>query len=105
MKEFVSEETSELYTQDNTAPRFIPTWINNHLYIFGEQHGIVLHKRGENDLHICIGIIGEDDGSWFETDRLGSSYWLDDFMKVLKLLKKWLEANAIKTKWGYEFKK
>ncbi len=104
MKDFVQEELQNIYTQDDEAPRFQPTWINKHLYIFGRQHGVVLWERGTNDPHIMIKVIGEDDGNWFETKSLGSSYWLEDFKKVLVCLQDWLNNNAIKHEWGYNFK-
>lgn len=75
--------------------------------IFGECHGVRLRKRSpkNNDYHILVDIICEDDGQWFETNTLGSSHWIPDFENVLKTLNKYFkECCEPDGKYGFKFK-
>jgi hypothetical protein len=60
------------------------------------KHGVVgikLEKRGDNDNHICIRFLGEDDEHWWETDVSFSSYWIDEYIKMLQAAKAVCEAQ------------
>lgn len=74
-----------------------------HLFL-GTCHGIALVPRGKNDNHICFYILTEDDGVWFVSNNMGSTYWLHDLKKQLQQVEKWLSENAIKVDYGYMFK-
>jgi len=56
--------------------------------------GIALTRRAPNDKHICMVLLSEDDGHWFVSSCIGSSYWMDDLIELLQYVKKWMEANA-----------
>jgi hypothetical protein len=60
----------------------------------GEISGVLLRPRGHGDPHICFEIISEDDGYWFTYGGGSSSYWLEDYMEVLKAARGWCESNA-----------
>lgn len=62
----------------------------------GNGVGVVIRKRGPNDPHICFEIISEDDEYWFPyTGNGSSSYWFDDYIRVLAEAKKWCETKAM----------
>lgn len=70
--------------------------ISNIIKVFkGSCKGVVLSKRGNNDNHIIISIITEDDGNWFVGDNHFSNYWLIDLEIQLKLAKEWIYENCI----------
>lgn len=77
--------------------------------ILGEQFGIELYPRdiNDNDNHVCIKILSEDDEYWHETDATCSSAWIDDLINQLKAAKSYMEANCDKDKdgCGYQFKR
>lgn len=68
----------------------------------GDQFGIRLVPRGKNDSHICVQIISEDDGEWFER-QLFSSAWLGDLIEQLHIAEVLLLTQEI-DKHGYKFK-
>lgn len=78
----------------------------------GNLKGIVLSKRGgDNDSHIKINIITEDDENWFTSSNENgfSSYWLNDLQEQLELSKKWMIENCIPDihdgiQYGYKLK-
>ena len=77
--------------------------------IKSKMHGIKLEKRSSidgKDNHICLRLLGEDDGTWFEDIELGSSYWIDDLIETLQRAKAHMEQKQKKDKsgHGYEFK-
>ena len=95
------------YNQYNMPQKFTPIKIDECVYIFGECHGVRLRKRSpeNNDYHILVDIICEDDGHWFETNTLGSSHWIPDFEKVLKTLNKYFKVRCEPDgKYGYSFR-
>ena len=70
--------------------------------IYGDAKGVVIYRRGIDDSHLCVKILVEDDGSWFETAGGFSTYWLPDLYRVLVEAQEWLDANAIEGEWGYD---
>lgn len=75
---------------------------NKHLFL-GECIGVALTPRGENDNHICIHILGEDDGQWSSGNDF-SSYWMDELKQAVDRAIKWMEENADKDPDGYGYK-
>ena len=75
----------------------------------GDCKGVRLVKRGENDSHISIQILSEDDGNWF-VDEINqfSSYWIDDLIEQLKNAKLFIESQNPDIyegkQYGYKFK-
>jgi len=72
----------------------------------GECKGVRLEKRGENDNHIIVKILTEDDESWFESDKF-SSYWIDEMIEKLQEAKKYIESQEPdiydNRQYGYRF--
>lgn len=68
----------------------------------GKQFGIRLIPRSENDNHICVQIISEDDGEWFEKMSF-SSAWLEDLLEHLHIAEVLL-LDQLPDKYGYKFK-
>lgn len=60
----------------------------------GSCHGIALSRRNINDNHIVMTWLTEDDGCWFPSESLGSSYWMQDSLNVLRETIEWIEKNA-----------
>lgn len=79
--------------------------MNNRTEFKGEQFGIRLEPRGENDPHICFQIISEDDEHWFEHKGSSSSAWITDLIEQLKIVKNYMKNNYKKDRdgCGYEF--
>lgn len=73
----------------------------------GQQFGVRFEKRGEDDPHVIVQILVEDDGNWFEVGSGFSSFWLDDVISQLQIAKATLELESEFKKdgeWGYKFK-
>ena len=73
----------------------------------GECTGIALIPRGPNDSHICFMHLTEDDGCWFQSSGIHSTFWLTDLAEVLAAVREWLEANAdpdSPTRIGWKFR-
>lgn len=79
----------------------------------GEMLGLVLQKRSETDNHVvfklCTVIRYEskalEDADWFPVKNpLFSSYWIQDFMNVLKQAEDWLKENGVAEEDGYGWK-
>lgn len=68
---------------------------------FGHQFGIGLLPRGENDKHVCVQVLAEDDEYWFPSQGQFSCHWLSDLQAVLSEAQGWMEANCIPDKDGY----
>ena len=66
----------------------------------GAQFGVKLTPRGDNDPHVCIQLLGEDDEHWFEIGDPFSSFWIDDLIQQLQNAKKALETMP-KDRHGY----
>lgn len=86
---------------------FIAKSISTKYLFLGECHGISLTKRGKEDPHICIQLLTEDDGYWSSNANNFSSFWLPEFISVMKEVEKWLSENAEieKDGYGWKFKK
>ena len=75
--------------------------------ILGSQFGIALLQRGENDPHVCLSILSEDDKNWFMSKEDWSSFWLQDLQYVLLLTQEYLteHCNIDRDGFGFEFEK
>lgn len=93
----------ELYRRNELGDIHTIEASEEHLFL-GTCCGIALVPRGPNDNHICFIILTEDDGNWFVTNNLLSTYWLPDLEKQLEYAKSWLIKNTDKDKYGYKFK-
>ena len=61
------------------------------------RHGVVgikLEKRGTEDNHICVRFLGEDDEHWWEEDFSFSSFWIDEYIKILEAAKAVCETTG-----------
>ena len=65
--------------------------------------GAIIMKRGENDNHLCVRMIVEDDGVWFANGNGFSSVWLPEAIEAMNDAQKWLEENAVDDN-GYGYK-
>ena len=75
----------------------------------GNCKGIRLTRRGENDPHIMVSILTEDDENWFVDEKNKfSSYWIDDLIEQLKNAKSFIESQEPdvyeKRQYGFKFK-
>jgi hypothetical protein len=68
---------------------------------FGKQFGVGLLPRGENDPHVLVQLLSEDDENWFPSEQPTSSYWTSDLQAVLSEAQGWMEANCDPDKDGY----
>lgn len=61
----------------------------------GKCKGIKLTKRNENknDNHICLQILTEDDGEWFDSNNSFSSSWIDELIELLQITKAYIETQ------------
>ena len=85
-------------------------------YVLGDCHGIMLHPRGVNDLHVCFTILVEDDDFWyFKENEGGSSFWLPDLRAQVFRAEEWckqyalpdnarMESDRADIQYGYKFK-
>ena len=73
----------------------------------GNQFGVRFKRRGHDDPHICIQIIGEDDEHWFDIGNSFSSFWIQDLIDQLETAKALLDARYKKdpSGFGYTFLK
>jgi hypothetical protein len=73
-----------------------------------ECKGVVLERRGEDDNHICVRIVTQDDGSWFSSKESFSSYWIDELIIALQEAKKYIETQEPdiydNRQYGWKFK-
>lgn len=75
----------------------------------GNCKGVKLTKRGENDPHIMVSILVEDDGNWFVDEKNKfSSYWIDDLIEQLNNAKSFIESQEPDIyedkQYGFKFK-
>lgn len=73
----------------------------------GRCFGVKLEARGPNDLHVCVQIIGEDDGHWFDVGNPFSSFWIQDLIDQLEIAKAVLDTQYKEdpSGFGYTFSK
>jgi hypothetical protein len=71
------------------------------------QHafGVRFTARGENDPHLLVTVLLEDDEHWHEKMTF-SSFWLNDLISVLEAARARLERAADKNPqgWGYQLR-
>ena len=74
--------------------------------ILSGQFGVRLVRRGEDDPHVCIQVLSEDDGNWLCSENSFSSFWLSDLQGVLRDAERWMKKNCKKSAdgYGYDFK-
>ena len=70
----------------------------------GKCHGVILTHRGEDDPHVCVQIITEDDETWFISDSDFSSHWLPELMSILQEAQDWMEKHCEKDDCGWKFR-
>jgi hypothetical protein len=70
----------------------------------GSCLGIGLSMRGDDDNHVCIDILVEDDDNWFIGASGFSSAWLPELTCLFREAEVWIHDNCIKTDEGYSFK-
>lgn len=75
----------------------------SHISIEGECVGVDFIPRGKKDNHVCLDIYIEDDETWFKKMTL-SSYWIDDFIKVLQQTKEKLQSDFDKDPSGFGYR-
>ena len=81
--------------------------VDGHKYtklFFGSQFGVGLLPRGEEDNHVCVQILSEDDENWFPSESSFSSYWTSDLQAVISEAQGWMEANCLPDRDGYGWK-
>ena len=61
--------------------------------ILGEQFGVEFLARGENDKHIVVQLLSEDDEIWHKMGNPFSSFWIDDLIAVINQAKIYLEGK------------
>lgn len=74
------------------------------MFFKGSCAGVVLHKRGKNDNHICFQPLVEDDENWFLSKNGYSTCWFDDLMKQMEHARAWLQQYAERGDWGFSVK-
>ena len=97
------------YNQENPVPYLTPVEAGPHrVFIFGFCVGAVLTERGENDPHVIITYLVDDDGFWSGLSGQVSAYWLDDMIDLNKYVKDYLRDSGkfkeLKGGYGYEWK-
>jgi hypothetical protein len=75
----------------NAAP--VHGIVMRHSEIKGGQFGVRFEPRGQDDPHVCIQLLSEDDTNWFEVGNSFSSFWLDDLIAQLTAAKTLLEQG------------
>ena len=98
------------YSQENILPNLTPVFSEDgkRIYVVNNIFGVMLHRRGdnENDKHVVITLLIEDDGLWHEGVGDFSGYWVKDLQRLLKWVNKYLETEKDLFKeigYGYEF--
>jgi hypothetical protein len=73
--------------------------------VMGAIHGVLFRKRGENDNHVALWHMIEDDGTWHVGEFSGStsSAWIDDLVKVYQKAQKWLVDNCDRDPSGHGY--
>ena len=70
--------------------------------IYGVQTAVCVYTRGKDDNHLCFIPLIEDDENWYVSKNGLSTFWLNDFCKVMRETDSWLKRNAFSGKWGWE---
>ena len=70
----------------------------------GNCAGVRLVPRGDDDNHICVEILAEDDGTWQQGNEF-SSFWLDELIAQLQAARRYIKTQKPDPEgFGYEFK-
>jgi len=96
IREYLSNDEYFVNNEGDLADDYIKIFVGN-------QAGIALTKRAVNDPHVCFMMLGEDDNAWFPMTGTSSSFWLPEYIEVLQYAQDWLDKNAEKKKWGWNF--
>lgn len=109
MMDYVLRKHGYNINQHKLPPEYEPIRMDDYVFIFGECNGVLLSKKGRDDDHIVVHLIGEDDGFWFISDSLGSSGWHDDFQNVMNCLAMYYKKECVPdmydgVQYGYRFK-
>jgi hypothetical protein len=59
----------------------------------GDCMGVRVKERGENDSHLQVTLLVEDDENWFEKQTF-DSYWIDELIEQLECAKHYLETQT-----------
>ena len=80
--------------------------VDHYVKLFlGHCHGVVLSRRGEDDPHVVVQLIIEDDGNWFISLSNFSAFWLPELQDLLSEAEVWMMMHCEKiSDGGYEFK-
>ena len=72
----------------------------------GDCVGVVLVPRSDNDLHICVQPVVEDDETWHFGTGSFSSYWMPEFVEQVNRAMAWMQTHAQVDRdgYGWEFK-
>jgi len=69
-------------------------WLLPIKLFLGSCKGMACYLRGgENDPHIMLAPLTEDDGCWFLSHGGSSNYWLYDMIYVLEAVDTWLKTQ------------
>src|SRR5271170_6147032 len=90
-----------IYRHDRYGMQEVTSADYEHL-ILGKCHGVILRRRGPTDLHVIIEVMVEDDETWHVGQSNGfSSFWLPEYIEVMKKTQAWLKAQCEKDPSGY----
>ena len=83
---------------NGVVPRLEPHWSEstpNTVYFVNDLFGVKLHQRYDDDKHVSVTILMEDDGVWFESGGLldFSSYWIPDLTDLLEAVYGYLSTS------------
>ena len=105
----ILEEVAGLgYGQENPVPYLTPVEAGPHrVFIFGSCVGAVLTERRENDPHVAITYLVEDDGFWSVLSSQISAYWIDDMLDLIKFVQNYMRSSGkfkeLKNGYGLEW--
>jgi len=66
--------------------------------------GVLITRRGENDPHVVLQPIIEDDKTWHTPSGGFSSFWLPEYIDVLNEARTWIQMNCDSDPSGYGWK-
>ena len=70
--------------------------------ILGKCHGAMLRRRGQDDPHVMIDVLVEDDETWHTPPSGGfSSFWMRDYIDVMQETLAWINEHCDKDPSGY----
>jgi len=60
----------------------------------GECFGIGLRRRRPKESHVEFVVLVEDDGQWFISSGVGSSFWMDELREAIEDAMLWVQNNC-----------